>query len=158
MHTIYLALGSNIGNTTAHLTHAIEALTEKLTSIKAAPFYRSKPMYYEAQDDFLNTVIKGETDLTPQALLTYVKQLEKTLGRQQRFRNGPREIDIDILFYDNLIMETELLTIPHPRIQERIFVLEPFMNLAPEFVHPLLKKRIDELWKGLPRSEDNFWQ
>ena len=148
-HLIFLALGSNVGNKKQHITNAILTLSKQISNILAAKLYETKPMYYEKQDMFVNTVIKGKTDLSPQELIMFVKRTEKDLGRQERFRNGPREIDIDILFYDQLIYENPDLIIPHPRISERKFVLEPFMDIDPDFFHPVLKKTIKELFTEL---------
>jgi|GEM_PF-685604 len=145
MHTIFLGLGSNVGNKKQQITKAVKMLGEKIKNITTAKLLVTKPMYYEKQNDFLNTVISGETDLSPQELFIFVKQVEEELGRKKRFRNGPREIDVDILFYDDLIFESETLQIPHPKIQEREFVLKPLMDIAPDFVHPVLKKQIKQL-------------
>lgn len=149
MHTVYLALGSNIGNKKQNITEALQLLKKHVTNITVAKLYATKPMYYEDQDTFLNTVLKGETHLSPQELLTAIKQIEQQLGRKKRFRNGPREIDIDILFYDDTIMQSEHLIIPHPAIQERDFVLKPFMDIDPDFVHPVLKSTIKNLFNNL---------
>ncbi|MBI5122529.1 aminodeoxychorismate synthase component I [Candidatus Roizmanbacteria bacterium] len=146
MHTVFLALGSNVGNKKEQINSAIEILGSQIKNIKLAKFYETKPMYYENQEDFLNTALQGETDLSPEELLIFIKSIEKKLGRQKRFRNGPREIDIDILFYDDLIFKKENLQIPHPRIQEREFVLKPLMDLDPNFIHPMLKKPISKIW------------
>ena len=146
---VFLALGSNVGNKKQHIANAILALSKQISNIESAKLYETKPMYYEEQDMFVNTVIKGQTDLSPQELITFVKHIEKDLGRQKRFRNGPREIDIDILFYDQLIYENPDLIIPHPQISERKFVLEPFMDIDPDFFHPVLKKTIKELFTEL---------
>jgi 2-amino-4-hydroxy-6-hydroxymethyldihydropteridine diphosphokinase len=151
-HLVFLALGSNVGNKEQHITNAILALSKQLSNIVSAKLYETKPMYYEAQDIFVNTVIKGQTDLSPQELIIFVKHTEKDLGRQKRFRNGPREIDIDILFYDQLIYESPDLVIPHPRISEREFVLKPFMDIDPNFFHPVLKKTIKELFTELKNN------
>jgi len=149
MNTIYLALGSNVGNKKLNIKNAVDALKMHITNIKVAELYETKPMYFEEQDRFVNTVIKGETDLKPEELLKFVKTIEKELGRQKRFRNGPREIDIDILFYDQLKLENSVLILPHPRIKEREFVLKPFIDLDPEFIHPVLKKTMQEIYNEL---------
>jgi len=149
MHIVYLALGSNVGDKKEHIENAVTLLGKKIKEITVAKLYETKPMYYENQENFLNTALRGETTLSPEELLQFVKQVEKKVGRKDRFRNGPREIDIDILFYDNLILETNTLQIPHPRIQERDFVLKPFMDLDPNFVHPVLEKTMKELYNQL---------
>ncbi|HSA83984.1 MAG TPA: aminodeoxychorismate synthase component I [Patescibacteria group bacterium] len=145
MHNVFLALGSNVGNKKANMNNAITLLGKDIHNITVSNFYETKPMYYENQNTFLNSTLRGETTLSPQELILFVKHIEKEIGRKKRFRNGPREIDIDILFYDDLIFKTEHVQIPHPRIQERPFVLKPLMDLDPNFTHPVLKKTIKEL-------------
>ncbi len=115
--------------------------------------YETKPRYFEDQQNFLNTVLSGYTDLKPWELLQFTKTVQQEVGRVERFRNGPREIDIDILFYDNLVYKDEELEIPHPRLQERDFVLQPFSDLSPDFSHPVLKKTIRELLDVLPEEQ-----
>jgi len=152
MHTVFLALGTNVGNKKNNIKQAIATLEKHLGKIESAKLYETKPMYFEDQDMFLNTVIKGKTSLTPQELLAFVKLSEEELGRQQRFPNGPREIDIDILFYDKLIYESADLIIPHPRIRERDFVLKPFTDIEPNFLHPVLQKTMKELYTDLAKQ------
>ncbi len=146
MHNVYLALGSNIGNKKDNMDKAINLLSQHISNITVAKFYETKPMYYEKQENFLNSALRGQTSLSPRELLTFVKKLEKEIGRKKRFPNGPREIDIDILFYDDIIFKDEHVQIPHPRIEERDFVLKPLMDLNPEFIHPVLKKSIKKLF------------
>ncbi|HVA97189.1 MAG TPA: aminodeoxychorismate synthase component I [Candidatus Acidoferrales bacterium] len=152
MHTVFLALGSNVGNKKHNIKQAVVALEKHLHEIKSAKLYETKPMYHEDQDLFINTVIKGQTQLLPQQLFAFVKNAERELGRQERFLNGPREIDIDILFYDQLVYESVNLIIPHPRISEREFVLKPFTDIDPEFVHPIFQKTIKELYIDLSKQ------
>lgn len=147
MHTVYLALGSNVSPREQYLQTAIEKLGKRISQIFVAKQYETEPMYYEKQGMFLNSVLRGKTDLPPHDLLRFAKQIEKEIGRVERFRNGPREIDIDILFYDDLIFKNGTLEIPHPRIAERAFVLRPFIDIDPEFMHPVLRKTIKELYE-----------
>src|SRR5258708_10130564 len=153
MHTVFLALGSNVGNKKHNIKQAITTLEQRLTDIEIARLYETKPMYFENQDVFINTVLKGQTLLTPQELLAFIKLSESNLGRQKRFTNGPREIDIDILFYDQLVYESDDLIIPHPRISEREFVLQPFIDLDPDFIHPSLQKTVKELLTALKKKK-----
>jgi len=153
MHQIYLAIGSNIENRKQHIETAIVLLCEKVRGITIAPLYETKPRYFEDQNNFLNTVLRGYTDLEPRELLQFTKAVQKEVGRVERFRNGPREIDIDILFYDNVVYKDEELEIPHPRLQERDFVLQPFSDINPDFSHPVLKKTIRELLATLPERQ-----
>jgi len=153
MHTVFLALGSNLENRKQHIEKAIVLLREKINDITVALLYETKPRYFENQNNFLNTVLSGFTELAPQELLQFTKTVQKKVGRVERFRNGPREIDIDILFFDNVVYKDEELEIPHPRLQERDFVLQPFSDINPDFSHPVLKKTIRELLDTLPEEQ-----
>lgn len=144
-HTVYLALGSNLGDRRENLRQAVASLSPQL-DIKARSFiYETDPWGFEEQPKFLNMAVKAQTYLEPEPLLKHLKRLEIALGRQASFPNGPRLIDIDILFFDDLVMDTPILTVPHPRLHERGFVLLPMMDIAPDLVHPLLKKSIRDL-------------
>ncbi|MDO8610758.1 MAG: 2-amino-4-hydroxy-6-hydroxymethyldihydropteridine diphosphokinase [bacterium] len=142
---ILLALGSNVGNKKENISKAIILLSKKIINIKQAPLYISHAVGYTEQDDFINTAISGNTNLKPRQLLDFVKKIEKEIGRIYRFKWGPREIDIDILFYGNEIYTDESLIIPHPRIHERDFVLQPLVEIDPLFIHPVLKKSVKKL-------------
>ena len=144
-HVVYLALGSNLGNRFENLKEAISSLSPQMTVKSKSHVYETLPWGYEDQPKFLNQVLKTETYLQPEPLLKHIKRLEIALGRKASFQNGPRLIDIDILFYDDLILNTPLLTIPHPRLHERGFVLLPLMDLAPDLIHPLTKKSVREM-------------
>jgi len=145
MITTYLALGSNLGDRSAHLRRAIQALAPQVQPICQSPVYETPPWGIVDQPKFLNQVIAGQTRLTPIALLRHLKQIERDLGRTETIRNGPRVIDIDILFYDDLIYEDHTLAIPHPRLHERAFVLVPLADLAPDMCHPVLRKTVLQL-------------
>jgi 2-amino-4-hydroxy-6-hydroxymethyldihydropteridine diphosphokinase len=149
MHKIFLALGSNVGNKKDNIQNAIKLLKDYVYNVEIAPFYISKAVGYEAQDDFVNTVIKGYTQLDPFELLKVVKNIEKEVGRIYRFHWGPREIDIDILFFDEVVINTENLKIPHPRLHERDFVLLPLKDLDENLIHPILNKSVKDLVKEL---------
>jgi 2-amino-4-hydroxy-6-hydroxymethyldihydropteridine diphosphokinase len=145
MHTVYLALGTNLGNRLANLKAAREALTPQMSMKAKSPIYETPPWGYMEQEKFLNQVLKVETYLEPEALLKHLKRLEVALGRVPSFENGPRLIDLDILFYDELVIHTPELVVPHPRMHERAFVLVPLNDIAPDLVHPGLKKTVQEL-------------
>jgi len=144
-HIVYLALGTNLDNRLANLKQAVAALSPQM-EVKAKSYvYETPPWGYEDQPRFLNQVIKVKTYVEPEPLLKHIKRLEVTLGRKASFQNGPRLIDIDILFYDDLILDTPSLVLPHPRLHERGFVLLPLMDIDPDLVHPANQKSIREM-------------
>ena len=153
MEIIFLALGSNIENRKLHIETAIDLLHEKVHDIVVAPLYETKPRYFEDQQNFFNTVLCGFTDLKPRELLQFTQTVQQKVGRVERFRNGPREIDIDILIYDDIVYKDDELEIPHPRLMERDFVLQPFSDINPDFLHPVLKKTIKALLDSLPNEQ-----
>ena len=149
---IYLALGTNLGDRAGNLSSAIGALPPAVEVLEESPVYETLPWGVTDQPAFLNMVLCGRTFLTPQALLAYLKELEIRLGRLPSKRYGPRKIDIDILFHGDLILETPALTIPHPHLQERAFVLVPLADLAPELIHPVLGKSVRLMLEAVDRS------
>ena len=144
-HIVYLALGTNLGDRSANLKQAISALTPQLEVKAKSAVYETPPWGFEDQPKFLNQVIKANTYLDPEPLLKHLKRLEVALGRKESFPNGPRLIDMDILFYDDLVVDKPALVIPHPRLHERGFVLLPLMEIAPHLVHPVNKKSVREM-------------
>ncbi|HUG33720.1 MAG TPA: 2-amino-4-hydroxy-6-hydroxymethyldihydropteridine diphosphokinase [Anaerolineales bacterium] len=144
-HTVYLALGTNLGNRAANLKEAIASLPPQMEVKAKSDVYESQPWGFSDQPMFLNQVVRAETYLKPEPLLKHLKRLETALGRKPSFENGPRLIDIDILFYDDLVLYSHALMIPHPHMHERGFVLVPMMDIAPDFEHPVKKKTIREL-------------
>ncbi|HSL27869.1 MAG TPA: 2-amino-4-hydroxy-6-hydroxymethyldihydropteridine diphosphokinase [Anaerolineales bacterium] len=144
-HTVYLALGSNLGDRLANLKQAIAALTPQMDVKAKSQVYETPPWGYENQPKFLNQAIKATTYLDPERLLKHIKRLEVALGRKASVPNGPRLIDMDILFYDNLVVNKPSLVIPHPRLHERAFVLLPLMDLAPDLVHPIRRQSVRDM-------------
>ena len=153
MKTTYIALGTNLGDRLANLRSAIESFAPELRVTRESTIYETPPWGFTDQPAFLHMVIEAETNLDPRALLVYLKKKEDELGRVKNFRNGPRLIDLDILFYDDLIMNEENLIIPHPRLHQRAFVLMPLADIAPELEHPLIEKTIIELLQDVDTSE-----
>jgi 2-amino-4-hydroxy-6-hydroxymethyldihydropteridine diphosphokinase len=144
-HIVYLALGSNLGVRSANLKNAINNLTPQMNVKAKSNVYETPAWGFEDQPPFLNQVVKVETYMEPEALLLHLKRLESVLGRVPTFQNGPRLIDIDILFFDDLILDSPIVQIPHPRVHERAFVLVPLNDISPELIHPILQKPVSEL-------------
>jgi dihydroneopterin aldolase/2-amino-4-hydroxy-6-hydroxymethyldihydropteridine diphosphokinase/dihydropteroate synthase len=150
---VYIALGTNLGDKVKNLYEALVKLERLGTVIKTGFLYKSKPMYHLSQPSFLNSVCLLRTFLSPIELLASLKSVEKEIGREETFRNGPRVIDLDILLYNNEIIHLEensenqnALTIPHPRMNERLFVLKPLVDIIPpNFTHPVKHKTIHQL-------------
>jgi len=145
METIFLSLGSNLGDRSTNLAKAVEALPPAVRVLAVSPIYQTEPWGYMEQPAFLNQVIQADTDLAPEKLLTYLKNIEISIGRKTTFHYGPRLIDIDILFYGQQIINKDSLTIPHPHLHLRTFVLVPMADLAPSFRHPVLGLTIAEM-------------
>jgi len=150
----YLALGSNLGDREAHLQSAVDALGKSgVTVLGCSPVYETEPLEFRNQGWFLNAVLEGETELLPLQLLGRIRAIEKQLGRRPGPPKGPRVIDIDILFFGRFVVNRPGLVVPHPRLAERRFVLEPLVNLAPDLRHPLLRKTVRELLAGVRDQE-----
>jgi 2-amino-4-hydroxy-6-hydroxymethyldihydropteridine diphosphokinase len=149
----YIALGTNIGDRLKNLQTAIGAMPPEVTVKRVSTVYETAPWGVLDQPDFLNQVIEVETELAPAALLHHLKSIEARMGREQTVRYGPRRIDLDILFYDDLVLEQSGLRIPHPRLHERSFVLAPLADLAPHLRHPELGKTVQEMLARLDTSD-----
>jgi len=140
MSFVYLGLGTNLGEKNRNLTNAMEIVSSEVGVILSqSGFYNSKPWGFESDNDFLNMVVLVETNLSPLELLVKTQAIERNLGRTAKSGEGyvDRLIDIDILLYDNLIIDQTMLKIPHPLIAERDFVLVPLVEIAPDLVHPV---------------------
>jgi 2-amino-4-hydroxy-6-hydroxymethyldihydropteridine diphosphokinase len=150
---IFLGLGSNIDDKEEHIRKALLSLSKICNIHRISHLYLTEPVENTKQDWFLNCVVEVETDLDPNKLLSCIKSIERNMGRTKTEKKGPRIIDIDILFYGDYVIKTKDLEIPHPLIQERLFVLQPMMDINPDFVHPVLKKSIRELYETHPWAE-----
>lgn len=151
MARVFLGLGSNQGDRLANLSRAVQRLGETagIRVMQMATMYETRPVGGPPQEDFLNTVVEIDTTLSPHELLSTVKALEVQLGRtSSRERWGPRVIDLDILLYDDRVVQEPDLVIPHALMHTRRFVLEPLAQLAPDLLHPVLRKRVAELLNG----------
>ncbi len=142
-----------MGNRLANLKAAVLNLSPQISVKKKSSVYETPPWGFVEQDAFLNQVIQAETYLEPEPLLRHLKRLETALGRVPNFQNGPRLIDVDILFFDDAVIDTPPLVVPHPRLHERAFVLVPLAEIEPDFVHPTLQKPIRDLRDEVDRSE-----
>lgn len=154
-HIAYIAIGSNVGNKHLRCQKAISQIlkVDHHKLLAQSSFYKTQPFGYLAQDWFINGVIKIETDLEPHQLLGSLKAIESDLGRRKSFRWGPREIDLDLLFYDDEEIQSEDLVLPHPHLHERQFVLIPLAEIDPHLVHPVLKKTIQEILNDLKEDQ-----
>jgi 2-amino-4-hydroxy-6-hydroxymethyldihydropteridine diphosphokinase len=146
--TVYLSLGSNLGNRQANLDQALKLMTERMRLGKVSSIYDTEPVGMTNQPRFLNLACEVITHLSPEGLLALLKGIESKMGRYSR-TGEPRIIDIDIVLFGTLVINTPDLIIPHPRMHERAFVLIPLAEIAPDFVHPVLKKTIKELDKAV---------
>ena len=157
MATVVLALGSNIAPAKENIDKAVKALSSVGTIKEVAPYILSKPEGYTHQPDFVNTVLIMDTSYEPMMLLHHLKDLEKQLGRTPTFPNGPRVIDIDILFYDDQTIfqdsDTYTLCIPHPHLHEREFVLKPLSYILPDYIHPKFGQPIYRLYRALMKKK-----
>ena len=150
MSIVHIGIGSNLGNREENCLKAIRFLSQNGIHVrKRSSMYETEPWGVKEQPGFINMTIEGETGLRPAELLEVLKKIEDEIGRTETYRWGPRVIDLDVLLYDNLVMHTPELTIPHPRMHEREFVLRPLAEIAPDKIHPVLKKTMRELLSGL---------
>src|SRR5436305_9604828 len=152
-HSVYLALGSNMGDRRGNLGAALQRVREVVEIEAISSIYETEPVGYFDQPRFFNIVCYGKTALSPQELLKYAKDIEAAIGRQPTFRNGPRPIDIDIIFYDDLHIIQDDLIVPHERMSERAFVLAPLAVIAPEVVDPVSGKTAQELLDAVSQDE-----
>jgi len=145
LSTVYIGLGSNLGDRIANLRAAVQRLSAIIKIEKASQLYVAAPLGYVRDDAFVNAVVCGKTSLKPLDLLELMQGIESSMGRRPGVQYGPRPIDLDILFYDAIQIETRKLTIPHPRIAQRAFVLRPLVEIAPNLMHPVLYYTVSQL-------------
>jgi 2-amino-4-hydroxy-6-hydroxymethyldihydropteridine diphosphokinase len=150
---VYLSLGSNVGDRFAQLQEAVAKLATVGGVVATSSFYETEPVEFTQQPWFMNCALALETVKTPQQVMAAILRIEEDMGRRRVQKKGPRAIDIDILLFDDTILDSNEVTIPHPAMHERRFVLEPLAEIAPEALHPLLKKTIRELRDALPPGQ-----
>jgi 2-amino-4-hydroxy-6-hydroxymethyldihydropteridine diphosphokinase len=144
--TVYLSLGSNLGDRERNLGDALALLRSPgLTILRVSSLYETEPLDVRDQPRFLNAVVEADSDLFPKQLLARIRKIELRLGRRRLRSKGPRTIDIDILLFGDSVIETEELLVPHPRLAERRFVLEPLAELAPDLRHPITRRTVREM-------------
>lgn len=151
MALAYIGLGSNLGDREGHLNEAVRRLRQLpgTTVLRVSRFHETDPIGGPVQGKFLNAALALETTLSPQPLLAELQRIETALGRTREVHWGPRTIDLDILLYDDLVLDTPTLRVPHPLMHKRLFVLAPLAEIAPEAMHPVLRKSVGQLRKAL---------
>jgi 2-amino-4-hydroxy-6-hydroxymethyldihydropteridine diphosphokinase len=151
LSTAYISIGSNLGNRLKYIREAIRRIeqSKEIKISKVSSVYETQPAEYRDQPWFLNMVLELETSLEPLNLLELLLEIEGQMGRRRTRRYGPRNIDLDLLLYDDLVLSSDKLTLPHPRMHERRFVLVPLAEISPQVVHPLLKKNVEKLLEDL---------
>lgn len=157
MTIAFIGLGSNLGNRRRHIVVAAAKLAERCGDVLSlSQMYETKPWGFDSSNLFLNAVVKLRTELSPENLLEQLKQIEVEAGRKEAEDHAyhDRPIDLDILLYGDLILKTDTLTIPHPLMQQRRFVMEPLAEIAPTVIHPVLKMTMNEILKSLPDSDE----
>jgi 2-amino-4-hydroxy-6-hydroxymethyldihydropteridine diphosphokinase len=158
MARVYLGLGTNLGEREQNLATALARLQERLRLVAVSSLYETAPWGITDQPPFLNAAVAAETDLSPAELLTFVKGVEREMGRQPSGRWGPRLIDKDKQQYGDLVLQTPDLVIPHPRLAERAFVLAPLAEIAPDAVHPVYQQTLQALLARVGREGVRKWQ
>jgi 2-amino-4-hydroxy-6-hydroxymethyldihydropteridine diphosphokinase len=160
-HIVYISAGSNMGNRLQNCRQGITALTRSgdLRIVAQSRVYMTEPVDYEDQDWFINLVVKLETTNTPFELLDTIKSVQRAAGRKRDvIRFGPRVLDLDIIFFDDLVLDSDRLVVPHPRMHQRRFVLKPICDIDPTIVHPVLEKDMQSLLDALGKDEQKVFE
>lgn len=157
----YIGVGSNIGDRIGYIqqAHCLLNDTEGVNVLESSSLYETEPVGYKHQEWFINAVLKIKTNLIPEELLNQCLRIEKQLGRTRQIdmpKNGPRTLDLDILFYDNKVITNKIIEIPHPRIHQRAYALVPLLELDADLVHPVFAKTVTELHDGLEEPEEVY--
>lgn len=152
----YIGLGSNLGDSTRNLRAALALMREFAEDIQASPVYRTAPQGFRDQPPFYNAVCRIRTRLTPFELMEELLRVEAAIGRRRTFRNAPRMLDMDILLYGRLVIRTPPLTVPHPQMGGRVFVLRPLADIAPGLRHPVSGMTVAEMLRALGGQDDGM--
>lgn len=158
MEKAYIGLGSNIGDRLGYIQQAVKMLGDynAIEVLETSSFYETEPYGMKNQEWFINAVVKISTTLTPVELLRICQHIEEKLGRQREIKWGPRVIDLDILSYGNQIIADDILTIPHPSTYDRACCIVPLLEIAEDFIHPILQKNMDEIYQNLEFPEEVY--
>jgi len=153
--TVFIGVGSNIGNRYKNIQDAEKEISKSdlCKIVRVSKIYETDPVGYLNQDNFLNCVFKIDTQFTPEQLIDFLLNTEKTLKRERIIHWGPRTIDLDILFYDNITISSSKLIIPHPRMHERMFVMKPLCDLIPDYIHPVLNETCRVIAEKLEKDQ-----
>lgn len=151
---VYISAGTNMGDREANLRFALASLAKRVAVSNTSSYYETEPVGFLEQPWFLNQVIELKTDLAPLELLSFCQEIEASRRRIRAFPNAPRTLDLDILLFGDIVISQEHLIIPHPRLAERRFVLEPLVQIAPDIVHPVLKKSMRSLLQDCGDSSE----
>ena len=158
----YIGLGSNLGDSAGNLRTALELMREFAIDVLPSPLYKTSPLGFRSQPAFFNAVCRLRTRLTAFQLMERLLGIEEAVGRRRIFRNAPRMLDMDILLYDRMVLTSLPLVLPHPRMAERLFVLRPLADIAPQLKHPVSGRTVTEMLQCLPTQSDSIvrveWQ
>lgn len=154
-HDVYIGIGSNMGNKTDNIKKSIDIISDSkyCKVLNRSSCYETRPIGYVDQNNFQNCVVEIKTIFTPKKLIEFLMTVERDLKRERKIKWGPRTIDLDVLLYDDIISSAKEIIIPHPRMHERLFVLKPLSEIAPYVLHPILRKRIIEIYEEVSKNQ-----